>query len=166
MGGYVGEWLASPFIQRWAQACARLGGVWTCGLVSHAPRAPQLLLPLPCAFAGSSKDKKRIEQQLKEREEQHKKFEEAKKAAAAGAGLRQFGAASSEVRCGCLYAAGLLPSLLLAVGVHLRSRRVQIHTHLCFVPILPPPAGHRGRLQERDRRPGDARAVCGEAADD
>ncbi|PRW18417.1 XAP5 CIRCADIAN TIMEKEEPER [Chlorella sorokiniana] len=47
-------------------------------------------------YVGSSKDKKRIEQQLKEREEQHKKFEEAKKAAAAGAGLRQFGAASSE----------------------------------------------------------------------
>lgn len=55
------------------------------------------LLSVP---TGSTEDQRRIERQLKEREEQHKQYEEAKKKAAAGAGLRQFGAASSEVR-GC-----------------------------------------------------------------
>ena len=71
-------------------------------LLPHPPRTSPAPLP------GSSKDKKRIEQQLKEREEQHKKFEEAKKAAAAGAGLRQFGAASSEVRSSALAVLALI----------------------------------------------------------
>lgn len=47
-------------------------------------------------YVGSTEDQRRIERQLKEREEQHRQFEEAKRAAAKGAGLRQFGAASSE----------------------------------------------------------------------
>ena len=83
------------------------------------PTPPSPCWRSPALPSGSSKDKKRIEQQLKEREEQHKKFEEAKKAAAAGAGLRQFGAASSEVRLGpaCLppWLCGLLPVVQRAV---------------------------------------------------
>lgn len=61
---------------------------------SQLPLAPALA---PC-LAGSTEDQRRIERQLKEREEQHRQYEEAKAAAAKGAGLRQFGAASSEVR--------------------------------------------------------------------
>ncbi|PSC73288.1 XAP5 CIRCADIAN TIMEKEEPER [Micractinium conductrix] len=47
-------------------------------------------------YVGSAEDQRRIERQLKEREEAKKDYEEAKKKAAAGAGLRQFGAASTE----------------------------------------------------------------------
>lgn len=47
-------------------------------------------------YVGTTADQQRIERQLKEREESHKDYEEAKKKAQQGAGLRQFGAASSE----------------------------------------------------------------------
>jgi hypothetical protein len=50
---------------------------------------------------GTTEDKRRIERQLKERDEQHKQYEEAKKKAQQGHGLRQFGTASSEVRHAC-----------------------------------------------------------------
>ncbi|KAL4852670.1 Protein XAP5 CIRCADIAN TIMEKEEPER [Chlorella vulgaris] len=47
-------------------------------------------------YVGTTEDKRRIERQLKERDEQHKQYEEAKKKAQQGHGLRQFGTASSE----------------------------------------------------------------------
>ena len=71
------------------------------------PPPPPLPPPLPTPLidyravphaAGNTHDKLRIERQTKEREEQHKDFEEAKKKLQQGQGLRQFGAASTEVR--------------------------------------------------------------------
>lgn len=100
-------------------------------LTSPTSCAPSLPCPL---VAGSSKDKKRIEQQLKEREEQHKQFEEAKKAAAAGAGLRQFGAASSEVSWPA--------TLALLVFIHAAG---SVPT-LAFLPIKPGAAAGPQRL--------------------
>ena len=95
--------------------------------------------------AGNTHDKLRIERQTKEREEQHKDFEEAKKKLQQGQGLRQFGAASTEVRrlCGWhrrrAHTLQPAPPLLSAALLSSATTHAPLPLHC---------AGHRACFQE------------------
>ena len=106
------------------------------------PPRPPTSPPTGCAHrtAGTAEDQRRIERQIKEREEQHKQYEDAKKKAQQGAGLRQFGTASSEV-CGA--GASASGQMGTSAAVQPQPHRLALHSiskHAVLPPCLCHPA--------------------------